>query len=70
MMKSDVRLRLDDLLTDSQLSKKTGWDRSTLWRYRNRKRRPLPYYKIGGKPYYDPKQVDRWIEGCAVVKAS
>ena len=56
-------LRLENLISESELCKRTGWNRTTVWRLRNRKRSPLPHYKFPNRQIrFDPVLVNRWIE--------
>ena len=36
----------------------------TLYRWTSEKQ--IPHVRIGGRIFFDPETIDKWIEGCAV----
>jgi hypothetical protein len=75
-------LALSRMLSQQQLlehlkERRIPADRTTIWRYRNRARNPLPCVRLAEGPcarvLFDPLEVDRWFERCrvnTVAKAS
>ena len=61
------KLRLEHLISERELCHRTGWNRTTIWRFRNRKRDGLPHYRLpNGRVMFDPRQIDIWIERFSV----
>lgn len=54
-----------ELVTEQELGEDLGKSRWTLLRWRSQRRRPLPFVQIGGRVYYKPAAVRRWLEGGA-----
>lgn len=51
----------DRLLTQAELARRLKVNVATLWRWRRHDSDPLPCLKLGGKVYFDPLAVDRWV---------
>ena len=49
------------LLDDSELCARLRVDRRTTWRWRTRRRSPLPHLKVGGRVFYDVSAVEGWL---------
>lgn len=49
------------LLDDAELCSRLQVDRRTTWRWRTRRRSPLPHVRLGGRILYDAAAVERWI---------
>jgi predicted DNA-binding transcriptional regulator AlpA len=61
------------LITEPQLAEALHLDRSTLWRYRTRRRNPVPHFRLGGgagRVMYSLDEVRDWLRSCASVPAS
>ncbi len=52
------------LLDVKQLSELTGLSIFTLYSWINQKR--IPYVKVGRLVWFDPKKIEKWIEGNSV----
>ncbi len=50
-----------ELIDDEELCSRLRVDRRTTWRWRTRKRSPLPHVRLGGRILYDLDAVERWI---------
>lgn len=57
------------LVAENKLAEQFGWDRCTLFRYRKRRRNPLPFIRIGRRIFYDVDAIDRWLQRCSVNSA-
>ena len=56
---------MDKLLIDvKELSESTGLSVFTLYSWINQKR--IPYVKVGRLVRFDPKKIEKWIEGNSV----
>lgn len=57
-------LRISGLLHERRVAETIGVDRATLWRWR---RLGLPHYRVGGRVYYDARDLDAWVERSRVT---
>jgi predicted DNA-binding transcriptional regulator AlpA len=64
--------RLSDLITDEELRERVfpGLSRKTTWRWRKRRRNPIPHVKVGTRVFYELDEVLRWIRKQRVIVRS
>ena len=68
-MTSQIAEILSDFVDEATLAAQFNVDRSTLYRWRRRKK-PLPHLQLpSGRILYDAKEVKRWLRSCRVRPA-